>query len=178
MRKSTAFVLVALALLLGAVWAFGTELRALAWHVRHGLHATGAGLRVRLPLLYSAMEGEGSLVLMQENGRARRRFSGEQGVLVFISKNVPNLKNTNETVDEWWKRYSAVLVRQGARQTASRPLTIAGRSERCYQFEGGDFIVGTDVWCVPDSGGWIADYTGPSAHVQQFYAVLESAQAP
>src|ERR1051326_1508365 len=104
MRRSTALLLAAIAIVAVTLWGFQPETAALAWHARHGTHAGGAGLRVRLPLLYSALEGPDSLILMSPKGRARARLSGAQGVLVFISKKMPAALSSSETIEEWWQR--------------------------------------------------------------------------
>jgi hypothetical protein len=177
MRRSTVLLLVAIVILLVTAWGFRPEAAALAWHLRHGVHAQGAGLRVPVPLLYSAMEGQTSLILMSPNGRARTRLYGAEGALVFVSKRVPAPQSPDETAEQWWKRTEAAVERQGARQTSARTLSLAGGAEHCYEFEGGLFL-GVEIWCVPDSpGGWFVDYTGPRAHVPQFYSILDSAQA-
>jgi hypothetical protein len=178
MRKSTALLLAAIAIVAITLWGFQPEAAALAWHARHGMHADGAGLRVRVPLLYSALGGPDSLILMNPKGRLRARFYGQQGVLVFISRKLPAPQNPSETIEEWWKRTSAAVERQGARPAGTRALAFAGHPAHCSEFEGGLFLVGVEVWCVPEAaGGWFVDYTGPRAHVAEFYAALESAQA-
>lgn len=177
MRLSTALLLAAIALLAVALWGFRPEAVALAWHVQHGMHADGAGLRVRVPLLYTALEGPDSLILMSQNGRVRTHFGGAQGVLIFISKKIPAPQG-DETVDQWWKRTSDAIAREGARQASARTLSLAGRTARCAEFEGGFLLVGVDIWCVPETaGGWFVDYNGPRAHVSEFYSLLAAAQA-
>jgi hypothetical protein len=178
MRKSTALVLTAIAIVAVALWGFQPEANAVGWHLRHGMHADGAGLRVRVPLLYSAIGGPESLVLMSQKGRVRARLYGQQGMLVFLSKKMPAPQSPSETIADWWKRTSAAAGRQGARPTATRALSLAGRPAHCSEFEGGLFLLGTEIWCVPeDTAGWFVDYTGPRTHVPEFYAALESAQA-
>jgi hypothetical protein len=178
MRRSTAILLAAIVLLIVASWGFAPEVVAIFWHVRHGLHDEGAGVRIRIPLLFTAIEGPSSIILMSQNGRVRTWISGAQGVLVFVSNRVPAPQSSTETVEQWWKRTSDAAGREGAHETASRALTLAGQQEHCHEFQGGLFQRGVEIWCVPDSsGGWFVDYTGPTAHVPQFYSVLESAEA-
>lgn len=188
MRPSTALLLAAIAIVALTLWGFQPEAAAVGWHLRHGMHADGAGLRVRVPLLFSAMSGPDSLVLMSQKGRVRTRFLGPQGVLIFISKKflgtvlsatpAPSPQGQTESFDQWWTRTSAAMAREGASVTSTRAITVAGRSAKCSQFEGGFFLVGADIWCVPDAaGGWIVDYNGPKAHVPEFYSLLDSAQA-
>ncbi len=173
MRRSTAFLLVAIALIAIVAFEFRPEVTALAHHVRHGVYAQGAGLRVRVPLVYNSFEGPTSLGIVEQPGAARTRFSGGQGVLILISKNLP-AGNGSMTMEQWWARTSASLTRQGARQTGTRNVSIAGRAERCYEYEG-DFP-GVAVWCVPESAGWIVDYAGPKTRLPEFYSLLGSAQ--
>ena len=178
MRRSTAILLVAFALLIAASWGFAPEIVAIFWHLRHGMHDDGAGVRVRVPLLFTAIEGPSSIILMSPNGRARTRLSGEQGVLIFVSNKIPAPQNSSETVEQWWKRTSDAAGRAGAHETSSRALTIAGKPEHGHEFQGGMFQRGVEIWCVPDApGGWFADYAGPAARNWQFYSILESAQA-
>jgi hypothetical protein len=177
MRKSTALVLAAIAIVAVTLWGFQPEANALAWHLRHGMHADGAGLRVRVPLLYSAIGGPDSLILMSQNGRVRARLHGQEGVLVFLSKKMPAPQSPSETIADWWKRTSAAAERQGSHPTGTQTVSFAGRPAQCSEFEGGLFLVGTEIWCIPDAaGGWFVDYTGPRAHVPEFYSLLESAQ--
>lgn len=177
MRLSTALLLAAIAIVALALWGYQPEAAAIGWHARHGMHVDGAGLRVRVPLLYSAINGPDSLVLMSRKGRVRTRLSGAQGVLIFISKKIPGAQSKDETMVEWWTRTSAAMAREGASVTSTRAITFAGHSAKCSQFEGGFFLVGADIWCVPDAaGGWIVDFNGPKAYVPEFYSLLASAQ--
>src|SRR5689334_25371658 len=123
MRRSTAFLLVAIALVAIVLFEFRPETGALAHHVRHGLYAQGARLRVRVPLLYTSFEGPTSLGIVEQPGAARMRFSSSQGVLILISKNLPG-GNGSMSVDQWWTRTSESLARQGARQTGTRNASI------------------------------------------------------
>ena len=177
MRRSTVLLLVAFVLLIVMSWGFAPEIVAVFWHARHGMHDDGAGARIRIPLLFTAIEGPSSIILMSQNGRVRSRISGEQGVLVFFSNRIPAAQSSTETIDQWWRRTSESAAREGAHETSSRALTIAGRPEHCHEFQGGLFQRGVEIWCIPDEpSGWFVDYTGPAAHVARFYSILDSAQ--
>jgi len=176
MRRTTALLLAAIAIVAIVAWGFRPEAVAIGWHVRHGLHANGAGLRIRVPLLFTAIEGDQSLVLISPMGRFRARFVEKQGSVLFISTRRPDPPYENETTEQVWARLSQSLERQGARVTATRNITIAGRTARCIQYEAGGMIVGVDVWCLPEGGGRLIDYLGPRSRVQELYSILESAQ--
>jgi hypothetical protein len=177
MRPGTAFLLAAIALVVIVGWGFKPEAIAVGWHLRHGFHADGAGLRVRVPLLFTSIEGPDSIVLMAQNGRVRARFSGTQGVLIFISKKIPGSSGQPEPMEDWWKRVSAAMERQGGRVAGTRTITPAGHAAKCSEFEGGLLMVGVDIWCLPDApGGWIMDFNGPRPRVPEFYSILQAAQ--
>ena len=156
-----------MAILLGTA-GFAAEGRALAWHARNGMYVEGAGLRVRVPLLWNVIAGADAINLIDLDGFVRTRLHSPTGLILISNKASQKNAGTLPTIRQHMQDL-------GAKEIAHRDLQ-AGRSKlTCAEFQG--FREGSLVWCVGEDTNLIAEFNGATELVPVFYSVLESAQA-
>lgn len=176
MRRSV-IALGVLAAVLLISWGFQPEAAALLWHLRHGVHAEGAGVRLRVPLLYEATASPDALVLTTSPGRVRKRQFQAPMALIMLSNKAPNPKD-GEPISN--SEMLALTLQQhehlGAKQTAKREFRLGSETISCLQFEGGSYLAGVDIWCAPASGGPIVSFGGGGELAGEFYGMLQSAE--
>ena len=178
MRPSTIVLLVLIIVALVLAWGFRPEAQAVLWHIRHGAHAHGDGLQVRVPLLYSAISGSEGLVIMRQSGRVVSHFRQSQApsALIFISKMNPDLQPANDgSNDRFWTWMHDSATRVGASVAAKRTTGLGKVPLDCEELKGSRYTLGADIWCAPHSGGPMVNFMGTPNQTGMFYWILGTA---
>ena len=176
MRRSL-IALAALAAVVLCSWGFRPESAAIGWHLRHGMHVDGAGVRVRVPLLFEAIASADSITLSTTPGKARTRLFHSPSALIILSDKKPVAGSDAPLPNaDMLARTREQHEHLGSKLTAQRDIRLGNDKLTCLQFEGGEFILGVDVWCAPEKGGPLVSFGGSPQLVNEFYNLLQSAE--
>ena len=156
-----------MAILLGTA-GFAAESRAIAWHVRNGMHVEGAGLRVRVPLAWNVIAGADAVNLIDLAGFVRSKLHSPTGLILISNKAAQKNAGALPTIRQH-------MTDLGAKEIGHRDIQVGRSKLTCVEFQG--FREGSLVWCLGDDTNLIAEFNGSTDLVPVFYSILESAQA-
>jgi hypothetical protein len=177
MRRMTWIVGVVCTILLADLFLFGQFLPPLLWHVWHGNSVTMHGVRFKVPLLY---KGDGDLQInrlwiITVQSRFRRKVAA---ITIDFHKQPP-LPADSAQLKEIEEKFG------GMHMALSRKLMLAGHEGECVEYvpvnknQGNGIVLVSDGYRIDCRFGddMAASFSGTQNAIQNFYAVLQSAEA-
>lgn len=156
-RKIFASIVIVLVI---ATLGFLPELRAMAWHARHGQTLDFAGVRFRVPRLsYVTGEGDGRTIVATAG--VIRHALGVRASRLSLGRNTAIA-------------HAQIEHNTTGRQVAMRRAALVGSMIACTEYEG-NTPQDRFISCERASSGPVPAWSGPASKTYQFYRQLAAA---
>jgi hypothetical protein len=152
---------------------FLSETLALGWHLRHGFHAEMNGIKFKVPVLYR--EDHEPKLLEISFSTMPGRYNRKMAVLTVDFHKQPPAAQDPER--------GARLVRLGVKESAPRPVRMAGHDGTCveqsplYQEDTGRMLKGNYTIRCSFADDLYVSFWGTQNAVPDFYTIVQSAEA-
>ncbi|HEY5028187.1 MAG TPA: hypothetical protein VIK39_07240 [Candidatus Angelobacter sp.] len=150
------------------------DLSALAWHIRHGSHVNGGGVRVPVPISFEASDPAGLPSVLIT--RSRGLLWHEGGLIDIDFRRMPSPED-EEVLVALLPKSSSTIKRT---KIGERAATFAGRQGKCVEYNTqliapGLVIKSYEIYCR-FNGDVSARFMGSPKIKDNFYNIIQTAE--